>query len=78
MQRLVALPPGRAQAWLAIPCMNSPPKHFQRPGLGGRFRDAKLREPGPAEGVLTTRNRMNGHVSTLLHGNDPLNVVFWA
>ena len=58
--------------------MNSPPKVFQRSGLGGRFRDAKLRERGTAEGVLTTRNRMNGHVGTLLHGDDPLNVVFSA
>lgn len=54
------------------------PKVFQRPSLGCRFRDAKLRERGPAEGVLTTGNRMNGHVGSLLHGDDPLNVVFWA
>ena len=58
--------------------MSSPPKLSQRPRLGGRFRDAKLRKRGPAEGVLTTRNRVNGHVGTLLHGDDPLNVGFWA
>jgi hypothetical protein len=58
--------------------MDGPPKHFQSPSLRGRFCDAQLRERGPVEGVLTTRNRMNGHVSTLLHGDDPLNVVIWA
>jgi hypothetical protein len=78
LQREGALPPGRAQTWLAIPCMSSPPKLFQRPCLAGRFRDAKLRERGPADGALTTGIRMNGHVGPLLHGDDPLNVVFWA
>ncbi|MFN9961199.1 MAG: hypothetical protein ACK55I_49605 [bacterium] len=55
--------------------MASRPTHAQRLGLGGRAGEAKLRMPGPANGVLTIGFRMNGHASRLLHGDDPSNVV---
>ena len=55
--------------------MNSRPKHAQAPGFGRRAGEAKLRAPGPAEGVLTIGFRPNGHARLLLHGDDPLNVV---
>ncbi len=58
--------------------MNGRPKPAARPGLGGRARDAKLRQPGWAHGVFPTGNRMNDHAGPFLHGNDPLNVGIWA